>query len=222
VKATEPSYQRAIDAVGRYRDRHDATLSVGQKETLDEIVRRLHRLAGQAKQLIELNNAFLETEGLTTEFDPTTDTVTVRVGDIQQSIKLKRADPNVPIKMEGLTAGGAYKAGVRAGDPSGVSESQRLIYEGLLEDYYHNAHRVLKLMRLLPGQADFKCREITIVRNKLVEHPDEGEPYSFGFGSAGPVVRPMQRPGREWRDEGLVSNTERFVNELASALERGA
>jgi hypothetical protein len=97
-----------------------------------------------------------------------------------------------------------------------------LIYEGLLDDYYHNAHRVLKLMKSLPGQAGFSCREITIVRNKLVEHPEHGEPYSFGFGSTGPVVRPMHRAGREWRDAGLVPNTESFVNDLARALNRDA
>jgi hypothetical protein len=88
----------------------------------------------------------------------------------------------------------------------------------LLEDYYHNAHRVLKLMKLLPGHGNFKCQEITVVRNKLVEHPAQGEPYSFGFGSSGPAVRPMHRSGRPWRDEGLVPNTERFVEALARAL----
>jgi hypothetical protein len=172
-------------------------------------------LSEQGQQLIELNNVFLDSNALRVTFDESTDTVTVRAPGIEQSIKLNRADPNVPITMIGLTGGGAYHVDAK---PAGVSESQRLAYEGLLEDYYHNAHRVLKLMKLLPGHGNFKCQEITVVRNKLVEHPAQGEPYSFGFGSSGPAVRPMHRSGRPWRDEGLVPNTERFVEALARAL----
>ncbi|MGH8594396.1 MAG: hypothetical protein ACREV3_11215, partial [Gammaproteobacteria bacterium] len=70
--------------------------------------------------------------------------------------------------------------------------------------YYYAVHRALKLVKMLPQLHNFACREITIIRNKLVEHAEATEPYSFGYGSTGPVVRPIHTPGREWIDPGLL------------------
>ncbi len=127
---------------------------------------------------------------------------------------MRRANPDVPITVNTLTAGAGYKAGSNAH----YDDSRRIKFEGQVEHYYYDAHRVVKLVRSLPGLKRFTCREITIVRNKLVEHPDKGEPYSFGFGSSGPRIRPMHRKGRQWHDEGLVPNTEALVSQLANAL----
>jgi hypothetical protein len=219
MKARLPSHAPAIDALVQYREARQSSLSRAQCATLDEIARRLRRLDAQAARLIELNNRFTETEVPKVDFDPQTDTVAVRVGDVEIPLKLNRADPRKPISMETLTVGGAYTPESSSGGDA-ADESARLIYEGLLEEYYYNAHRVLKLVKTLPGLRGFDARQITIVRNKLVEHPDEGEAYSFGFGSSGPVVRPMHGPDREWKDEGLVPNAESFISKLTSALVR--
>jgi hypothetical protein len=219
LRAGRPKYRDAVRAIQAYRATRGPHLTQEQRETLDEVTRRIRRLDEQVGRLVNLNNRYLETEAPMTTFDPSTDTVTFRVGDVQQSLKLNRADPNVPITMEEIGVGGAY----RPTDESGsMLHDDRLEFEGLLEDYYQSAHRVLKLVRTLPGLESFKCREITIVRNKLVEHPPEGEAYSFGFGHSGPTVRPFHRPGRQWIDAGLVPNTQAFIDALATRFRESA
>jgi hypothetical protein len=207
-----------MKALQGFKTSYSTKLSPAEKEAIDEVARRLRRLDNQLGQLIGLNNRVMKRRLPETEFDPDTDTVTYRIGELEQKIKLKRADPKVPITMRRLTEGGAYKAKPPDTKQQGVNERDELKFEGLLEDYYNNAHRVLKLVKALPGLRKFECREITIVRNKLVEHPHAGEVYSFGFGATGPTIRPMHKPDREWHDEGLVHNTETFVRRLAAAL----
>lgn len=73
-------------------------------------------------------------------------------------------------------------------------------------------------MKLLPNLKNSECREITIVRTKLVEHPEGTGSYSFGYGSGGPAVRPIHTPGREWLDGGLILNTQRFIGALNEAI----
>ncbi len=192
--------------------------SQDELETMNEILQRLKRLDNQAGQLINANNSFIEHRAPRVEFDPATDTLTFEAEGIEQKITLKRADPNKPIQIDHLAAGGGYKAG-RITTQEETSQAE-LMFEGALEEYYQNAHRVLKLVKTLPGLTNFECREITIVRNKLVEHPAKGEPYSFGYGSTGPVIRPMHKPDREWVDAGLVQNSDAFVTALTEAFKR--
>jgi hypothetical protein len=155
---------------------------------------------------------------MSVEFDPDADTVTFRSGEMAQTVKLRRADPNKPLQMRTLYAGGAYVA-----DSKGAAAQAgplNLELEAQLEDFYHNAHRLLKLVRRLPGLGNCRCKQVDTVRNKLVEHPVGGLVYSFGYGSGGPVVRPIHRGKRQWVDKGLVSNSKALVTSLTKALER--
>jgi len=166
-----------------------------------------------------MNNTLIEQRGLQIRFDPGTDTVTYRMGELEQSVRLNRADPEIPIGMGTVTVAGVYKPETTVDQARGADVDE-LAFEGLLEDYYHNAHRILKLVKSLPGFKNFQCREITMVRNKLVEHPKRGEVYSFGWGSSGPVVRPLHQQDREWIDRGLVSNTQALLGKLVEAFGR--
>ena len=219
MRADRPSYSSALKVLQRLKTSRSGSATPEELETINEIVQRVRRLNNQVGQLINTNNSFIEQRVPRFEFDPESDTVTTRVGGVELKTKSKRADPNKPIQMRTLTVGGAYTAGQSASEQNEQSQDE-MMFEGSLEDYYQNAHRVLKLIKTLPGLGNFECREITIVRNKLVEHPESGEPYSFGFGATGPVVRPVHKPGREWIDAGLVPNTEAFVRELTLVLER--
>jgi len=194
-------------------------LLAADKETLDEVLRRLQRLNSQCGQLIKLNNTLIEQRAPQIRFDPDTDTVTYRMGELEERVRLNRADPKVPIGMGTVTVAGAYKPETTV-DQERSADVDELAFEGLLEDYYHNAHRILKLVKLLPGFKNFRCREITMVRNKLVEHPKQGEVYSFGWGSSGPVVRPLHQQDREWIDRGSVPNTEALLGKLVEAFGR--
>lgn len=134
---------------------------------------------------------------------------------------MKRADPNVPLKMRRLTAGSAYHTG--ESQPSDEEEQRlRLELEEKLESYYHSAHRVLKLFHGLPGLSNIRCVEVSRVRNNLIEHPAAGALYSFGVGSTGPRVKPMYRGASEFNDEGLVPNTRAFVDAIVAGCAAGA
>lgn len=221
MHAQAPSYQPASDALQRYRARHERDLDAQQRETLYEVARRLEQLDEQAHRLIEQNNAFMAGHTITKIPGPEgADTIVVRLpGALPVAITTKRADPNIPVEIGSTAGGGAYHVVSERASAFGVSDSERRKYESEVEAYYYNAHRVLDLLRETPGLGKLQSRAITIVRNKLVEHPTVGAKYSFGFGSAGPVVRPMGGAGG-WRDDGLVPNTEAFITDLTRMLDR--
>jgi len=213
--AEVPTLVPAIQAVAGYAERHQGDLSPEDAQILLEITRRLERLGAEAVELIDINNRMWAKKGFKVDFDPSTDTVIVSVGGVEQRLKLKRADPNVPIQMRGLTAGSGYHAGTS--QPSDEEEQRlRLELEEKLESYYQSAHRVLKLFGSVPGLAKIRCVEISRVRNELIEHPDDGALYSFGVGSTGPRVKPMHRGAPKFNDEGLVPNTRAFVDAIVA------
>lgn len=218
--ASRPSYSRALTAFEKYKASRASKASPEETASLNEISRRLKRLENQVGELININNSMLATQVPQTEFDQDSDTVTFRWEGGEQKIKLKRADPNVPIQHRTVMAGGAYIPEHSGQDENVQRETQEMKMEALLEDYYQNAHKVLKLVKTLPGLRNVRCQEITMVRNWLVEHPKRGDVYSFGYGTSGPVVRPIQKSARQWNDSGLVPNTEAFVGKLTEAFER--
>jgi hypothetical protein len=212
------SYAPVLEALTAWNDVHSDRLSPNDIDTLREIERRIQRLQPALERLLQINAQLITDASPKVHLDQETDTISIQVGDQVHSLKLNRANPDTPVSLRSIATTGAYRAGgVRSNDTATISHLKSEL-EGALEQYYYNAHRVLKLIQQLPGLRNFKCKEIIIVRNKLVEHADHGDIYSFGFGSAGPVVRPMVRPGRVWTDQGLLRNTEAFVNALLATL----
>lgn len=219
--AETPTLMPAIQAVTEYAKRHQGELSLEHAQILLEIRRRFERLAAQAAGLIDINNRMCVKQGFKVDFDPSTDTIIVSIGDVEQRLTLKRADPNVPIQMKGLTAGSGYHAGTS--EPSDEEEQRlRLELEEKLESYYQSAHRVLKLFGRVPGLAKVRGVAISRVRNELIEHPNDGALYSFGAGSTGPRVKPMHRGAPKFNDEGLVPNTQAFVDAIVTGCAAGA
>ena len=88
-----------------------------------------------------------------------------------------------------------------------------------MRDFYHGAHRVQKVLYQVTGRSGGKATKVTIVRNKLVEHPDHGDYYTFGYSANGPTVGPVRPAGREWIDEGLIPNAADFVARMKSILQ---
>src|SRR5688572_26641056 len=108
--APKPSYASALEALERFQAAYAAKLKPAETETLHEISRRIRRLNEQARELIDLNNGFIEQREFHIEFDPATDIITIYgpTGVLQQ-LKLKRADPNIPITMNSGPVTGGYK-----------------------------------------------------------------------------------------------------------------
>jgi hypothetical protein len=158
----------AIDMLRRFREQRKDTLSSKSIETLREVEVRLLRLATQYNELLEINTLLMESDPLRirSHFDPNIDTFTVGFRDDEEiKIHIKRANPNVPVSIINTSSGGAYKAGRGTNDPAIAKLISRM--ETALEDYYHNAHRIQKLVKTLPGMSKTESRAITIVRSKL-------------------------------------------------------
>lgn len=213
--ARQPNFSKAQKAIAVYQQRGE--LPKNQAKHIKIIQRRLSRLDAMVGELIHINNRLNDQFSPIASHDPETDTVTLRVGDQTVKMKLNRADPDTPTKLESVTTTGAYTAG---GENPELEDEKNLkeSLESLLESFYQSAFQIRRLVRALPNLKKFECMEITIVRNKLIEHPEEEDPYTFGFGTMGPTVRPLNSTGREWRDEGLVPNTEAFDEALSKAF----
>jgi hypothetical protein len=216
MHAQAPSFDKAINQLDQLMAEMATTgLAASDMETLKEARRRLERLAVDAGHLVALNNELVDAEGIKVHFDPDSDTITYKFGDSTMAVRLQRKDPAVPLQVNLLTSGGGYDAG----QPQENAHVRRQLETGL-EAYYDSAHRVLKLLATIQGLRGLWCREVTIVRNKLIEHPVAGSIYSFGFGDTGPRVKPATRGPAAWNDEGLVPNTRAFVEVIAQAIER--
>ena len=207
-----------MEALTAWHGIHCDSFSSNDIDTLREIARRIQRLQPALERLLQINAQLISETSPKVHLDQDTDTLSIQVGDQIHSLKLNRAKPDTPVSLRGMATTGAYRAGAVSSNDTATISDLKSELEGSLEQYYYNAHRVLKLIQQLPGLRNFKCKEIIIVRNKLVEHADHGDIYSFGFGSAGPVVRPIVRLGRAWTDQGLLRNTEAFVNALLATL----
>jgi hypothetical protein len=213
AEAQSPDLRAALKALVRYLDVRAATLTAEQMEAAAEIKRRLKRLENDTNRLIRINNKLLDNETPKIHFDEQSDTLTLTFKGTAQSIKIKRANPDVPVKLAGSTSMGAYVAGKPNRD-SEATDDLKSVMEQMLEGVYNNAFRITKLAQTVAGRRRFECRNITMVRNKLVEHPEPGAIYSFGYSSNGPVVKPIHRGEREWTDAGLVPNVEALRQSL--------
>src|SRR5216684_5306704 len=149
TRASRPSYFPAIRAVQKFKEARIATLTPVELEAINEISRRLTRLDNQVDELININNSFIEQRAPQVQFDAETDTITFRFRDIEQKIKLKRANPNKPIQSDTRSVAGVYKAG-QTTEENQEQNPNELVFESALEDHYQNAHKVLKLVRSLP------------------------------------------------------------------------
>jgi hypothetical protein len=219
MHASAPSLAAAIAAMEHYSAAKQSSLNQDQKATVHEILCRLQRLAAEVASLIDINNQLSDSDGLSTDFDASSDTLTVRGAEgMELSITLPRANPDVPIEMVQHAA--AHSTRPDSNETAEVKDLRHRL-ETTLEAYYYNAHHILKLIQTLPGLKGFECREVTIVRNKLVEHAKSGSIYTFGYGSTGPLVKAFQRgEHREWNDEGLVPNTVKFARAIESTIQR--
>ncbi len=215
--AQSPDIRSAYKAVVRYIERMGDQLSAEQQEAANELKRRLKRLENDSNRIVKINNALLDAESPKIRFDDSTGTITFDFKGASQSLKLKRADPEIPVKIDQSSTMGAYVAG-RSENDSDQSDELKMIMEQMLEGFYNNAFRITKLVQVIINKRKYDCREITIVRNKLVEHPDTGTIYSFGYSSNGPVVKPIHRGKKTWTDAGLVPNTNALAYSLMAAF----
>jgi hypothetical protein len=224
---TVRTYEPILFLMDAYRN--TVVLSKEQHHVLDEIERRMRALEKHRSRLTEINQELIRAApNLSTAVDLETGELVVKTRAGETGIKL--SDIGLPLdKVPQVRTSGeihTYKAG--APIPRHLDDNQSLLIEmeDLINLYYYNAHKILKLVRRLPGAADFGCKEISVVRNQLLEHVGDEQPYNFGFGSGGPVVRPIRvhkidnkarkNQSSDVKDGGLFHNSDAFI----AALER--
>jgi hypothetical protein len=212
--AKAPGIRPAYKTVVAYINSHSGVLTALQTQAATELKRRLRRLENECSSLIRLNNLLLDSDGMKISFDEATGVLTTTMKGVSQSLTISRADPAIPVKVGQPAVVQAYHAGVETDPPTPENiDTLRQQLEQMIEGYYYNAFLITKLAQKITGRK-YECREITIVRNKLVEHFEGVSIYSFGIGSSGPVVKPIQIAPATWNDAGLVHNTTALVNSL--------
>lgn len=99
--------------------------------------------------------------------------------------------------------------------------------EFLSECFYYFAHRLIKVIKLLPGLKKFESKRIIIVRNQLIEHP-EGKSSgvvmsSFACGgNSGPVIKGARYSSQIniHKDSGLYVNAKGLKDNLNIILKQ--
>jgi hypothetical protein len=189
-----------------------------ENETIKEIMVRLARLETEYGELMTLTKSIQDSSPHKMEmsFDQESGVMTILVdGKPVQQFKLHSADPNVPVTQYGpsFSANGYHAGKVENGESDELYELKAQM-ESRLEVFYQNAHRVLMLVNSLTCAKRIKAKGITMVRNKLIEHPPKGALYTFGWSDKGPLVKPIRRGELDWTDKGLEPNTSEFLDEI--------
>lgn len=216
-KAWTPRSNGVRKALQAYQNANAKTLTSSHRNAIVEIFARLRKIDAAVVRLMQINNRLLEMEGLRFEFNEELGILTEIDRGVARSFQFQRADPNVPVTFSNYEQ---FQTFVSGEDRFSNPESQALCdsLEAPLEDCYTSAHRLVVKIKELPKLGAFRCPEISKVRNKLIEHPGEGALYSFGFGTRGPLIKPLWQKKLEWADAGLQPNIEAFYTALESAL----
>jgi hypothetical protein len=97
------------------------------------------------------------------------------------------------------------------------------------ELFYYVAHRFCTCLALLPELRSFQCKEVAIIRNQLLEHPEKASSGvllpSFGYRSdVGPVIKGMRYSDQSeiHPDAGFINNCRALLEGAASALNAAA
>lgn len=150
----ELSYKEIKGLLKQYRNKYDTKLDRKQSNLCDELVNKI----------TDLDDLTIKIQNLLNELLPATPIIAAGDLDIVQmghfKIKLKRADPDIPIAHDNTTI--AFSRNLS-------DQKQRELYQ-FTELFYHLAHRVADITQYLPGLKSFDCREVKIVCNQLIKH----------------------------------------------------
>lgn len=191
--------------------------------SLDELISRLEVLSRDYDSLEVLNKRYLELDPLRMDisFDSETGILTLKQGGIVvHSLKINRADPNAPVQLAG-------KSDVSSFTPTSKEENEefRSIKANLapeLESFYYNASKTWDLIeKTLLVKKNSEFIGVKMVRNKLIEHTEHGDIFSFGASEEwGPSVKPTQLTNRKekFHDKGLRTNTKELLEKITERL----
>ncbi len=205
-----------LSLLKKYSDKYVGQLKQNEKDLLNEFIDKLAHINELNIKINKLNQDCLNYPFPI--FDSKTDTYSI--GGI--SIKLKRKDPNKKIVMTPIASGYTKGGEDDSAFPEDLRKMQREL-ERLTNSFYEYAHRIIKICKHLPELEGFKCNEVTLVRNKLMVHPEKGGVVlnSFAYSSKdGPIIKGTRYsnqasifPTKGYNNDYLV-----FINKLTEKL----
>jgi hypothetical protein len=217
-----PSFRPVIALFDAYATRVGSTLSAEQKFLRQEAAGTLDDLQYLVQEIITLNSSLVAHQDERAK--AMLDSLRSAGDKDPQLAEFLRDNPN--LQSSGISS--VYGPGSEDLVPEQDREPLREL-RLKTEQFYQLAHRLAKVIPLLPHLAAFEHKPIAIIRNQLIEHP-EGKASkvlfdSFGFGTVtGPVVKAL-RVGTQvapHADAGLYPNAIGLINALTKALTKAA
>lgn len=191
--------------------------------SLDELISRLEVLSKDYESLEVLNKRYLELDPLRMDIslDSETGILTFKQGGIVvHSLKINRADPNVPVQLAGKSDVSSFTPASKEENEEFKSIKANLASE--LESFYYNASKTWDLIeKTLLVKKNSEFIGVKMVRNKLIEHTEHGDIFSFGASEEwGPSVKPTQLTNRKekFHDKGLRTNTKELLEKITERL----
>lgn len=209
------SYENAILLFEKFGKENDSSFNQDQKLLLREAKNKLNGLHDLSGKIRFLNDTL--TSQLALSFDENTDILTI--GTIK--LRLNRADPKVKIKIDNVSKAFPldYQNKMSNEDPKLEKELEKIT-----RLYYQDAYRFLTILRSHFSHLKvFTVDPIDMVRNKLIEHPDNkpsGVFDSFVYSKHdGPMIKGV-RLGNQTQDmdKGFFSNEPEFLKALINKL----
>jgi hypothetical protein len=199
-----------------YERKYKGDLKEDQKDLLNELVIKLETLEDVSREIVLLVNELHSGKNFISFND---DELTF--GNLK--LKLKRADPKVPVILAGASTG--YSKGFKGKKVDGETAELQRKLERRSYEFYQLAHRITHITEKLPSLKSFKCSQIRIIRNKLIEHPegkDSGVTYdSFAYDMIeGPKIKGLRKDDQlRHMDPGFKKNSEEFISKLEKSLQ---
>lgn len=211
------NYSEVKELLQSYTEKFSSSFTTQQKDLASEFINKLGDLEQISSDIVNVNSQLLDVPSLS----PSNEDVIEIMGF---KLKLKRADPNVPIQLDNATK--AYSRGnaLSSVNPEIIDEERRL--ERLASEFYRVAHRVVHIAQKLPALTILKAKSIRIIRNQLIEHPESADGGithdSFSYSkNEGPYVKGLRVGDKtQFMDKGFKINNEEFLSELKIVLLR--
>lgn len=212
--------QNILNLINEFKVKTAHRLEEKDNDLLEEISSKLDGILLLKDRITKLNQEFLKKNNFSMKFDTTTDTMTF--GKI--TLKLNRADENVPISVGNVTQAFSLSNNGLL-DNKDYCRLKEIDY--LLKSFYHEACRIIEISKKLPHFNKVKCKEVTIVRNKLIEHAgtkDKDANVTFDSItlslSEGPTIKGLRKNQQQaFKSKGFNSDFSIFMTALEKSLE---
>lgn len=199
----------------KYRNKFYDSLNPLEQDLLDELINKLSYLDEISKEIVDLVSHLPPLQNL----EPDESDIIIFMG---MPLQLKRADPNVPIKLDNATTAlpPIISGGIYGQNTAKIEKSLKR----KASEFYMIADRITHITDNLPRLSSFKCKQMRIIRNQLLEHP-EGENSlitydSFSYSkNEGPYIKGL-RKGKQVQhmDQGFKNNSEEFISSFKKVL----